>query len=875
MDRLDIQVLLEKLDQLPSLPSVAMELLEKVQEERVGASEIARLIEKDQGLTLQLLKLSNSAFYHRAQEVQTVKDAVVAVGLDAVKMLVLSVSVLKIFAGGKEEESPTFEPRRFWLHSLACATGARIICAKKHPALAEIAFVAGLLHDVGKAVLNELVPESYAKVVALGRSRQLSALEAERKSLGVDHVVVGKLLAEKWNLPASLRDVVWLHHQPAVYTGPEDIRFVLAGVHVADWICNHYGLSADPEAGFLAADREEMERLGLPVEDVYRKLREELQESLSLFDVVKPSADLLLEVLQRSNQQLGRMSRKVHQAWAALKRRNSVVEALAAMGESLQPIIHLTDVAQTVAAGTLRGVDADAVALQVFVGGGRFLQAIARRCDQEEVKTEINITQKESNKGFVVAEGWIEGDRVQLVAGGRVVGYMTAWYDPLRCSPHRNTTADMTLFAQMGAPALERARLRALVDEKLERMPAAPPRTGPPAEGGPSEPAGGTERDYQLFKEVLAVIGHEFNNLLTGVLGQAELLQLKERDPEKKKRLQSIENAATDAADLIARYRKKFGRTLSGNRQNVLDLEQLAREVLELQGQQGAGRSGGREIPLEVQPGGPWLALGNVSEIKEVLINLLLNAQDATAGKGEVSVSVGGQGKHAFVRVKDTGHGIPPQTLGRIFDPFFTTKKGQGTGIGLTISRTILKNHGGDLKVSSRPGEGSVFEALLPRWRGEISKNNSLEDHASFRRKVKALLMEDNDQTRETVRDMLHSIGVDADCVGDAAEVEERLQREVYDLVLIDLKESTVLEMIQAIKNRGVPAPVLLVTGKRDEAEEELPERLGLEGVLLKPFTMRQLSSAVNKVLEGSASDPRGPRPGGLFRATPKGSAGE
>ena len=884
MDRLDVQVLLENLDQLPTLPFVAVELLTQVQEGEASAQDIAHLIEKDQALTFQVLRLSNSAFYRRARPVATVKDAVVSVGLDAVKMLVLSVSVLKVFNASHEEETSAFSHRRFWLHSLACATAARIICASKHPTLSEIAFVAGLLHDVGKAALNELVPERYAQAIAFSRSQRVSALEAERNILGVDHVVVGNLLAEKWNLPTSLRDVIWLHHQPAFHTGPEELRFVLRAVHVADWVCNQYGLSVDPEAGWPTAEVDEVEHIGLSAERIYPRLREELQESVSMFDVVEPSADLFLDLLQKSNRQLGKLSQETHQNLLVTQRSNRVIEALADMGEKLQSVIHLTDMAQAVVAGTLRGLDADAVAVRISVGGGRALQAITRRIDEDNVKTEFNLIQEESAGGFVVSDTWVEGDRVQLIAGGRTMGHLTAWYDSLRRTPHPDTASDIAsdiaLFAHMGAPALERARLRAVVDEKLESLPAAVTARAEAAEkGGPLEPAPGHGREYPLLEEVMAAIGHEFNNLLSGILAQAELIEVTEADPAKKKRLQSIESAVTDAAALISRYQKKFSKKLPTDTQTVADLEQTAREVLELQGQRRPYEE--QAIDFEVQPGGPWLAIANASEIKEVITNLLLNALDATREKGEVSIKVGSEGGHVFVRVEDTGHGIPPQSLNRIFDPFFTTKEEQGTGIGLTISRSILKNHGGDLKASSRPGLGSEFEARLPRWKGEISTSDAEEEVTPLHRKVKALVVEDNDQMRDSLRDILLSLEIDADLAADASRAEELLGIEVYDFVITDLhlKESSGLDVIRFLKDRRLHTPALLITGKWESGEQLRVEGSGVAGVLFKPFTIRQLSGAISKILEDSSTGSivlhAGERPDAPSQGKPNGSLGK
>jgi len=103
------------------------------------------------------------------------------------------------------------------------------------------------------------------------------------------------------------------------------------------------------------------------------------------------------------------------------------------------------------------------------------------------------------------------------------------------------------------------------------------------------------------------------------------------------------------------------------------------------------------------------------TELQQVIVNLILNAVHAMAGGGTLTIRVFDEGESVAIHVEDTGHGITPEVRKRIFDPFYTTKQAEGTGLGLSISQTLITRAGGQLSVTSTPGEGSCFRIHLPR----------------------------------------------------------------------------------------------------------------------------------------------------------------
>jgi putative nucleotidyltransferase with HDIG domain len=197
-----------------------------------SVKDIARIITDDQVLTARLLKLVNSSFYGFPQRISTVNSAIVLLGFDAIRSLLLTTSVFDLFAGRNKKSRQDQE--KFWDHSLGCAVGAKVIGNfLRHDKIEEL-FVAGLLHDIGKIVEMLYLPDDFAKVAATINQQNILMLTAEEKVLGYDHAEIGRLLADKWNLPNKLEQIIAHHHQPASAGS-----FIMEAsiVHLADILC--------------------------------------------------------------------------------------------------------------------------------------------------------------------------------------------------------------------------------------------------------------------------------------------------------------------------------------------------------------------------------------------------------------------------------------------------------------------------------------------------------------------------------------------------------------------------------------------------------------------------------------------------------------
>jgi signal transduction histidine kinase len=216
--------------------------------------------------------------------------------------------------------------------------------------------------------------------------------------------------------------------------------------------------------------------------------------------------------------------------------------------------------------------------------------------------------------------------------------------------------------------------------------------------------------------ELASGVAHDFNNVLAGILGNAQLLLLETDEPTLRSGLQLIERAAQDAAVTIRRM-QDFARTSAQGPLTTVDLATVAESALALTRPRWQSQPAPSERAILVQTSlrQAYTAPAEAAELRQVLINLILNAIDAMPQGGTLWVETGVREGEAFAQVRDTGVGIAPDLRPRIFDPFVTTKGARGSGMGLAMSQALVARQGGRITVESAPGAGSCFTILLPR----------------------------------------------------------------------------------------------------------------------------------------------------------------
>jgi putative nucleotidyltransferase with HDIG domain len=194
---------------IPSLPTIVIDLLNCIDQDDAGAKTLAEKISLDQALTAKTLRIANSSFYGMPRKVATIQQAISILGFDSVRTLVASVAMLDSFSikGGENLKMATF-----WQQSVCTAICAKLLAKHMHADSGQ-AFVAGLLHDIGRLILVLSDPDRYADTLKYQQENKCHIRMAERKVLGFDHAEVGRELAELWRLPQSIQTAIGAHHE--------------------------------------------------------------------------------------------------------------------------------------------------------------------------------------------------------------------------------------------------------------------------------------------------------------------------------------------------------------------------------------------------------------------------------------------------------------------------------------------------------------------------------------------------------------------------------------------------------------------------------------------------------------------------------------
>jgi putative nucleotidyltransferase with HDIG domain len=263
-----------EISHISTLPEITLRIIELVEDPKSTAQDLHKVIANDPALCSRILKVVNSSFYGLPGQIGSINRAIVMLGLNAVKNIAIAASLAKLFRGG--ELTPDFAARDLWTHSIATATTTKLIADELHFALADEAFLGGLIHDIGIMVemqfdRNKLI-EVLGKVGADGPGGAPSAdmLGVEEEVFGANHQHFGAGLCEKWKFPKTFTMVTGYHHRPLEL--PPENRTLVSIVYMAD------RLAAEATGGF---------RLDLPALDIGEDVRDQLKLTLTQIEAVR------------------------------------------------------------------------------------------------------------------------------------------------------------------------------------------------------------------------------------------------------------------------------------------------------------------------------------------------------------------------------------------------------------------------------------------------------------------------------------------------------------------------------------------------------------------------------------------------------------
>ncbi len=250
VDSAKLRATIEAITDLPTLPNVVARITSQINNPSTNAADIGKLIEQDPSLTSKVLRLVNSAYYGFPKQIKSIQHAVVILGFNKVKTMVVTASVFDLV---KQRDYLGLDLKAFWKHSLTAAFASKVVAGVYSRDYSDDdAFIGGLLHDIGKIILDQYQPELYSPVIDHAQRDGILIVDAEKELLGPTHAVVGGWIMEKWRLPPIIVNMVQMHHKPSQAV---NCREMVSAVHVGDIIARAIGIGSGGDFRIPAIDQ--------------------------------------------------------------------------------------------------------------------------------------------------------------------------------------------------------------------------------------------------------------------------------------------------------------------------------------------------------------------------------------------------------------------------------------------------------------------------------------------------------------------------------------------------------------------------------------------------------------------------------------------
>ncbi|GEM_PF-2369412 len=369
--------------------------------------------------------------------------------------------------------------------------------------------------------------------------------------------------------------------------------------------------------------------------------------------------------------------------------------------------------------------------------------------------------------------------------------------------------------------------------------------------------------NLRTLGELAGGVFHDLNNAIGAILGRSQLIQTKAAKIEGSEIAEKIvkdavviEKSAVDSGEILARLRQLTKPGRQKKRQSI-ELNRLIDDSIEMIRPRWQSLSQAKGVKYTLNRDLKLDAMVDVdsSEIREVLTNILLNALDAMPNGGSIFISNRINGDSIVLFIRDTGAGMPADVLSKIFEPFFTTKGDAGTGLGLPLSKKIIENHGGNIKVNSEINVGTTFIITIP-----IARQQKPKDYEGFGddlagKGVSVLIVEDRPDFQEVMKEILVSSGLKTRTATTGEQAIQMCGSERFDIIITDLGLPGIsgLELAEHIKQVDRRIKIILISGW--EIEESIADLMkkGIDSLVTKPFRSETILDTIMTLLADRA----------------------
>ncbi|SDB46754.1 His Kinase A (phospho-acceptor) domain-containing protein [Desulfonatronum thiosulfatophilum] len=869
-DPAGMRSMIRRIEELPTLPTVAVQALTLSMQDDADIGQLSRIMESDPVLTARILRLVNNVQTGLRSKVGTVNQAVALAGLTQVRCALLGVLIREYLPDVSQRVQAEF--KSLWTHSLMTGIIARLLAKKTFPELQETAFVGGLLHDIGKVVIMDVFPDAALSIEEVRDEKRLSSEEAEQLVLGTTHCLAGKILAESWNLPNSLVDCIWMHHDKFYATNTASLNWeirniiALANSVARDLFCEQpcwLDMKTMSSTLLNALDLSQEDFAGIKQEAI-----REYEGKAAFFNLENDLDMIFHDVIQGANRKLSQLGLDLDSKNKTLSKLNSCLTLSRKLGIQLGTVRTRQELFSEVALafkgfssvpiGIFYAIDHQTHELEgiVWVDGGRRRKLLC-------------FTNHDGEPVWEHEDQSLPAELRRVLANYKLRMLDTRTITPNACSPFTiySFGDPETYFAELVISLQQDAQdqggevwtnflqiaqmLRSTIENVmlLERLQAK-------QEDLALALWNNQQVNLQLIQaERLAAVGqlaagaaHEINNPLAIISARAQLMECKEQDEKRRGELALISEQIERISKILTNL-MDFARPCPPKLQSV-DVHAVLDRVLELM------NTGYRKHAINIRKNyDPQMIpiKADPNQLEQVFLNLSINAQhamEASGGDLTVSTQMIREGRGILVKIQDQGVGISKDNLKKIFDPFFTTKEqGKGTGLGLSTSIGIVNNHFGKIEIESEVGKGTTFTVELPVDITALRPENSTSGPSCpliMAVRPRILVVDDEEHIRRVLQEALENENMIVVTAENGREGLQRLAEGSFDLMLMDIKMPFVdgLTLLREVRRSGATLPVIAITGMASREEVEEAGKHGCK-CLRKPFHIKSLLAEV------------------------------
>lgn len=730
-----VDLVLSQLDHLPTMPAVVNRLLAATTSGSSNVRDVVEIIEVDPALTALVLRMVSRSDVGVRTDGITVQRAVSALGFAAVRNAVLAVKVFECFFDPKAEPEIADHCRAVWMHMVAVGCTCELLCKESRQRdRAPDAFVAGLLHDVGKVALLACMPKAYARVVRTAEERGICICDAEIEAFGMDHTVAGKHLTSSWGLPRAVVECSWLHHQaPEGLPSTVSDKFLVGLVHASDELVRLRGLgySGFTSRTSFSARTAESRLDDALVAKVMKALPARIDPIVEMFDMSGPGAESIsTEALFEANRRLSRTNAKLIEENQTIQSGLRVLDCLHNFYEASTHAESVADVCEACVGAMRQLLSSDGAVLYWGEDQGRSVHAAVQHPDRDQGERlfvevgdlgEVSDVYTQSFGAFVPAK---DLDVSVWTRCGLKDGVRPKWRLPLACGPGivaalvvATDESQVKILAARGrdveglslafGAAIASARKRSESDRTTEELISLNRKL----RNAQDELL--HMRSVSMTAAMAAGAAHELNNPLSVISGRAQLELDGCDDPARAKGLQTIVDQTRRASDIVSEL-MSFAKP-NAPEPMVLPLA----ELLEMRRQHCQSGFGLAADQIAVTLTDPEVRVyADPLHLRAILDAVIQNAVEAARSESvRIKINSPSRLTDETVRivVEDNGPGMSREVLAHALDPFFSDRPaGRGRGLGLSRAYRLAEINKGRLRIDSAPGHGTKVMLTFP-----------------------------------------------------------------------------------------------------------------------------------------------------------------